>query len=78
MAPLSFVWLILASVLICFPDETHQTILMIAIKSKIFVVNCILLASAFVIYLRITWALQSKGLKVPRFKFTPIEQRSDV
>lgn len=71
-------WLVLVSLFVCFPHEATEIAAILAVKTKIVFLNAVLFLYAYFIYIRIAWALKSQGIRVPPFKFTPIESRNDV
>lgn len=71
-------WICLAFLLCCFPNESIEIGLILGLRLKTLFLNAVLFVYSYYFYLKLGWALWPHGLKPPPFKFTPIQDRTDV
>lgn len=71
-------WFFLAITILCFPNESVEIGLVLGLKFRIMFLNAVLLAYSLYFYIKLAWDFKSRGLPVPPFSFTPIQQRDNV
>jgi hypothetical protein len=58
-----------------FPRDLQEFILVLALKVRTLVLNCVLYLHSYLHYVKIIAELRDMGLDAPPFHFIPIEQR---
>ena len=71
-------WLLALVVIVAEYERLPQASAWLAVKIQSFVLDARLLASSYLMYLKISRELKSIGLTPPKFRYTPIQERSDV
>lgn len=71
-------WLFALAIVIVDYERVSRACVWIVLKGQLLVLDARLMASSFLMYLKISRELRAIGLEPPKFHYIPIEERPDV